>query len=138
MPKLDFIHSIQLPELKIVNNYRTSKDALVFEAVKQSQFEVCPKCATPSKTVYDHVSVWIKDTPKRDKRIFLKIKKRRFYCKACKKPFTEPVAGIKKGFRTTDRFRRHIMWCADNFANLHDVEKQLHISSWLVHTAYYE
>ncbi|MFN8370675.1 MAG: hypothetical protein U0T83_08655 [Bacteriovoracaceae bacterium] len=30
------------------------------------------------------------------------------------------------------------MWCADNFANLHDVEKQLGISSWLVHTAYYE
>ncbi|MGE3610355.1 MAG: ISL3 family transposase [Bacteriovoracaceae bacterium] len=138
MPKLDFIHSIQLPELKIVNNYRTSKDALVFEALKQSDYEVCPKSATPSKTVYDHVSVWIKDIPIRDKRIFLKIKKRRFYCKFCKKPFTEPVAGIKKGFRTTDRFRRHIMWCADNFANLHDVEKQLHVSSWLVHTAYYE
>jgi transposase len=30
------------------------------------------------------------------------------------------------------------MWCADNFANLHDVEKQLEVSSWLVHTAYYE
>jgi transposase len=138
MPRLDFIHSIQLPELKIVNNYRTSKDALVFEAEKLSEFEVCPKCATPSKTIYDHVSVWIKDTPIRDKRIFLKIKKRRFFCKSCKKPFTEPVGGIKKGFRTTDRFRRHIMWCADNFANLHDVEKQLHVSSWLVHTAYYE
>lgn len=54
------------------------------------------------------------------------------------KPFTEPVGGIKKGLRTTDRFRRHIMWCADNFANLHDVEKQLEASSWLVHTAYYK
>jgi transposase len=30
------------------------------------------------------------------------------------------------------------MWCADNFANLHDVEKQLEVSSWLVHTTYYE
>jgi len=49
-----------------------------------------------------------------------------------------PVQGIKTGLRTTGRFRRHIMWCADNFANLHDVQKQLGVSSWLVHTAYYE
>ena len=138
MPKRDFTHSLQLPELKISNHYRANKNTLVFEATKVSDFEVCPKCATASKSIHDHVFVWIKDTPIRDKRIFLKIKKRRFHCKSCKKPFTEPVAGIKKGFRTTDRFRRHIMWCADNFANLHDVEKQLEISSWLVHTAYYE
>ncbi len=138
MPRRDFTHSLQLPELKIINDYRANKNTLIFEATKLSDFEVCPKCATPSKTVYDHVFVKIKDTPIRDKRIFLRIKKRRFFCKSCKKPFTEPVAGIKKGFRTTDRFRRHIMWCADNFANLHDVEKQLEISSWLVHTAYYE
>lgn len=103
-----------------------------------SGFEVCPKCATPSKTIHDHVWVRIRDTPIRDNRIVLKIKKRRFLCKGCRKPFTEPVAGIRKGFRTTDRFRRHIMWCADNFANLHDVQKQLDISSWLTHTAYYE
>jgi transposase len=138
MPKRDFTHSLQLPELKITNDYRANKNTLIFEATKLSDFEVCPKFATPSKTVYDHAFVKIKDTPIGDKRIFLKIKKRRFFCKSCKKPFTEPVAGIKKGFRTTDPFRRHIRWCADNFANLHDVEKQLEMSSRLVHTAYYE
>src|SRR5690606_2579726 len=113
---------------------RVNKNTSEFRLLKTSEMEVCPKCATPSKTIYDHVYVRIKDTPIRDRRILLAIKKRRFFCKSCKKPFTEPVAGIKKGFRTTDRFRRHIMWCADNFANLHDVEKQLEISSWLVHT----
>lgn len=138
MPKRDFTHSLQLPELKIVSSYRVNKNTSEFRLLKTSEMEVCPKCATPSKTIYDHVYVRIKDIPIRDRRIFLSIKKRRFFCKFCKKPFTEPVAGIKKGFRTTDRFRRHIMWCADNFANLHDVEKQLEVSSWLVHTAYYE
>jgi transposase len=138
MPKRDFTHSLQLPELKIVSSYRVNKNTSEFRLLKTSEMEVCPKCATPSKTIYDHVYVRIKDTPIRDRRILLAIKKRRFFCKSCKKPFTEPVAGIKKGFRTTDRFRRHIMWCADNFANLHDVEKQLEVSSWLVHTAYYE
>jgi len=138
MPKRDFTHSLQLPELKILTSFRVNKNTSEFRLLKTSEMEVCPKCAAPSKTIYDHVYVRIKDTPIRDRRILLSIKKRRFFCKFCKKPFTEPVAGIKKGFRTTDRFRRHIMWCADNFANLHDVEKQLEISSWLVHTAYYE
>ncbi|MFN8371190.1 MAG: ISL3 family transposase [Bacteriovoracaceae bacterium] len=138
MPKLDFTHSLQLPELKIGKFYHSNKNTLTFDLFKQSDFEVCPKCASPSKTIYDHVSIQVKDSPIRNRHVLLNIKKRRFYCKFCKKPFTEPIAGIKKGFRTTDRFRRHIMWCADNFANLHDVEKQLGISSWLVHTAYYE
>ena len=138
MPKKDFTHLLQLPELKITSFKKTSKNFYQFDLLKQSEFEVCPKCATPSKTVYDHVWTKPRDTPIRDKRISLNIKKRRFYCKSCKKPFTEPVQGVKKGFRTTDRFRRHIMWCADNFSNLYAVERQLDVSSWLVHKAYYE
>jgi transposase len=138
MPKKDFTHLLQLPELKITSFKKTSKNFYQFDLIKHSKFEVCPKCAIPSKTIYDHVWTKPRDTPIRDKRIILNIKKRRFYCKSCKKPFTEPVQGIRKGFRTTERFRRHIMWCADNFANLHDVKKQLEVSSWLVHTAYYE
>jgi transposase len=138
MPKKDFTYQLQLPELKISNLKQICKNYFQFELIKTSAFEVCPKCAKPSKTVYDHVWTKPRDTPIRDKRIYLNIKKRRFYCKSCRKPFTEPVQGIKKGYRTTDRFRRHIMWCADNFANLSDVKKQLDISSWLVHTAYYE
>lgn len=138
MPNKNFIQTLQLPELKVLKSFKTGKSRREFFLQKDSEFEVCPKCATPSKTIYDHVSVRIKDTPLRDKRIILNIRKRRFFCKSCKKPFTEPVQGIRKGFRTTDRFRKHIMWCADNFANLSNVRKQLDISSWLVYKAYYE
>jgi len=138
MPNKNFIQTLQLPELKVLKSCKTGKLRREFFLQKVSEFEVCPKCATPSKTIYDHVNVHIKDTPIRDKRITLNISKRRFFCKSCKKPFTEPVQGIRKGFRTTDRFRKHIMWCADNFANLSDVRKQLDVSSWLVYKAYYE
>jgi len=138
MPKKDFTHLLQLPELKILNFYKTGKASYQFELYKTSAFEVCPKCANKSSSIYDHVWTRPQDTPVRDKRIYLKIKKRRFYCKSCKTPFTEPVQGIRKGFRTTERFRKHIMWCCDNFGNLFDVQKQLDISAWLVHTAYYE
>lgn len=138
MPKFDFTQSLQLPELKIINYQRTSKQNSEFSLVKTSKFEVCPKCANKAFAVYDHVWVTIKDSPIRDRWVILKIKKRRFFCKQCKKPFTEPVSGIKKGFRTTDRFRRHIMWCCDNFSNLTDVERQLNVSSSLIYKAYYE
>lgn len=138
MPIHEFTHSLQLPELKIISHRRTAKLDCEFELEKTSTFEVCPKCANRSWTIYDHVWVRIKDAPIRNRHIFLKIKKRRFLCKNCKKPFTEPVAGIKKGFRTTERFRRHIMWCSDNFSNLSQVQRQLDISSSLNHKAYYE
>ena len=138
MPIYEFTQSLQLPELKILSYKRTSKLDFVFEMIKTSPFEVCPKCATKSSTIHDHVWVKIKDAPVRDKFIFLRIKKRRFLCKNCKKPFTEPVAGIRKGFRSTERFRKHIMWCSDNFSNLSQVQRQLDISSSLNHKAYYE
>ena len=138
MPIHDFTQSLQLPELKIISHRRTAKLDCEFELEKTSAFEVCPKCAIRSWTIYDHVWVRIKDAPIRERHIFLKIKKRRFLCKNCKKPFTEPVAGIRKGFRTTERFRRHIMWCSDNFSNLSQVQRQLDISSSLNHKAYYE
>ena len=135
MPSKDFSHQLQLPELKITGHKKTSKNFYQFDLLKTSPFDVCPNCATPSKTVYDHVWIKPRDTLIRDKKIVLHIKKRRFYCKSCKRPFTEPVQGIKKGFRTTDRFRRHIMWCSENFSNLYAVERQLDVSSWLVHKA---
>ena len=137
MPNSDFTNSLQLPEL-IYLGRKSSKNKLIFYLQKTSKFEVCPKCATKSSSIHDHVHVTIKDTPLRNKRIILNIKKRRFRCPGCKSVFTEPVQGIKKGFRTTERFRKHIMWAADHFSNLKDVTKQLDCSFWLVHKAYYE
>lgn len=137
MPNSDFTNSLQLPEL-IYLGRKSSKNKLIFYLQKSSQFEVCPKCATKSTSVHDHVHVIVKDTPLRNKRVILDIKKRRFRCPGCKSVFTEPVQGIKKGFRTTERFRKHIIWAADHFSNLKDVTKQLDCSFWLVHKAYYE
>ena len=50
--------------------------------------------------------------------VYLKIEKRRFFCKSCKKPFIEPVQGIVKGRKSKTRFRKHIDWCATNFSDL--------------------
>jgi len=127
-----------LPELEILPKSDQLKNTLRFHCRKTSSMEVCPKCATPSITKYDKRYVSIKDQPIRDKMVILKIEKRRFYCKSCKKPFTEPVQGIVKGRKSTTRFRKHILWCATNFADLKRVQEKCRCSSWMVYNAYYE
>jgi transposase len=127
-----------LPELKLTKQVSHHKNIMTLHFKKTSKMEVCPKCATRSITCYDKRIVTIKDTPLRDKMVILKITKRRFFCKSCKKPFTEPVQGITKGRKTTTRFRKHILWCATNFADLKRVQNKCRCSAWMVYSAYYE
>jgi hypothetical protein len=56
--------------------------------------------------VFYHRSVRIKYETLRNKLVVLLINKRRFYCSDCKKSFTEPISGIGKGQRTTERLGR--------------------------------
>lgn len=127
-----------LPELKLTKQISHQKNKISFHFIKTSKMEVCPKCATRSITKYDKREVTVKDTPLRGKSVTLKITKRRFYCKACKKPFTEPVEGIFKGHKTTNRFKKHIFWCATNFSDLKRVQEKCQCSSWMVYNSYYK
>ncbi len=122
-----------LPELKLLKIlYSRKSKNRIYLVEKYSNREYCPKCATLAKTIYDHVMVTVKDSPIRNKNVILKIRKRRFLCKNCKSVFREPVNGIYKGFRTTQRYRKHLMWCCSNFTNLKRVARAGGCSEWLV------
>lgn len=137
MSKNSLSQQLLLPDLRFVKQSRKQHIRYI-HCEKISDFEVCPKCATKCSAIYDHVEVEIKDAPLRAKNIVLKIRKRRFRCKNCNAIFREPVNGIFKGFRTTERLRRHIRWCASKFMNLKEVQKHCRCSSWLVYKAYYQ
>jgi transposase len=104
---------------------------------KTSEMEVCPRCAKPSRSIYDRRWVRIRDANLRQRRVWLRIRKRRFACGSCRRPFTEPVPGIRKGARTTERFRRDIMWACEHFADLKRVMTQFRCSSGFVYDAHY-
>ena len=126
-----------LPDLRFVKEV-SKKNSILIECVKTSKFEVCPHCAKKCTKVYDHVYVHPRDEPIRNKHITLRIKKRRFRCEDCKRVFREPVAGVFKGFRTTERFRRHIRLLASEYQNLKQVSHRCRCSSWLVYKAFYQ
>lgn len=129
---------ILLPELKVLTHWQSNKFRTRYNCVKQSQFEVCPKCATKSFSVHDRRWVFVRDAPIRGIGVGLRILKRRFRCPNCKKVFTEPVSGIRKGFKTTQRFRRGVQWACENFTDLKRVQRAYACSSGLLYKIYYE
>lgn len=138
MPYDTLTRFLFLPELKITAIFSTGRWAGYYKAQKTSKFEVCPKCATPSYSIYDHRNVTIRDEPIRRKAVFLLIKKRRFWCKACRKPFMEPISGITKGHRSTHRFKRGLQWACDHFTDLNKVREAYKCAKSTLYKAHYE
>ena len=127
-----------LPELKLTAWKKDRIASSVVHAKKVSKFEVCPKCAKPSSSIYDQRVVTLKDAPVRGTGIKLRVKKRRFYCKYCRKPFTEPIQGVGKRHRTTHRYRRAVLWACENFSDLARVRKAYRCSSGFIYKTLYE
>ncbi len=129
---------ILLPELKIISHWQSNKFRTHYKCSKESEFEVCPKCAVVSYSVHDRRWVHVQDAPIRGSGIYLKILKRRFRCPKCKKVFTEPIGGIQKGFKTTHRYRRGLRWACENFIDLKRVQRAYGCSAGLVYKVFYE
>jgi transposase len=129
---------VLLPELKVLDRSNPSKFRTYYRTEKESEFEVCPKCATPSRSVHDRRWVKVQDQPIRGSGVQLRILKRRFRCPKCKSVFTEPVQGVRKGFKTTERYRRGVKWACENYADLKRVQRAFNCSAWLVYKIFYE
>lgn len=124
---------IALPAIKVLSVKREGPGH-VYECEKtRTECEVCQRCASPSRSVYDHRWVSVKDEPLRRSQCVLRIKKRRYWCATCRKPFTEPIEGILPRQRTTQRFRRALLWACENFSSLSRVKDHFQCSSNLVY-----
>jgi transposase len=129
---------VLLPELKLVRFYINHRKQRIHVVEKHSEFEVCPRCATPSNSIYDRRRVAAHDAPIRDQDVWLEVVKRRFSCKPCRRPFTEPIQGIRKGKRMTERYKRSLLWACETFTDLKRVKKHYRCSTWTIYNALYE
>lgn len=137
MPHESVTHSLLLPELKLIKSVRINQSSREYHVEKLSTLEVCPKCASKCYSVYDRRLSKVKDAPVRDKFVYLVISKRRFWCKTCAKPFTEPVPGILKGHRTTQRLKKSILWACKNFIDLKKVQHTYRVSPGYIFKSLY-
>jgi transposase len=138
MPETMLLRRLLLPELKLKGSWkRPGTRTVVVEAEKVAEMEVCPRCATASRSIYDHRTVTVRDTPLRDVAVRLQVRKRRFACRPCGRPFTEPVPGIRKGYRTTERYQRSVLWACENFSDLTRVRRAYRCSSGYLYRALY-
>lgn len=126
-----------LPELKFVRFIGRIRGWFEVELHSESEFRACPKCQQLSRMVYDHRWVKVLDSPLRDRRVRLRIKKKRFYCRQCKKPFTELLHGIYGFGRSTDRLQRSLLYFSARFQNLVQVAKHHGCSRSTVHRKLY-
>ena len=63
MPLRTLSNFILLPELNLLSIRVFKNQQGFYRCEKVSGFEVCPRCATPSNTIYDHREVEVKDAP---------------------------------------------------------------------------
>ncbi|MBX3040380.1 MAG: ISL3 family transposase [Bdellovibrionaceae bacterium] len=100
--------------------------------------EVCPRCATPSTCRYGVAYTNVRDEVVRGQPILLRIRKHRYLCKVCRKPFTEAVPGILPRRRTTQRLRKQMLLDCEQFTNLSQVAHRHYFSKSFVHRLFYE
>jgi transposase len=128
-----------LPKDLKLRSIRRSKDGYEWTVDKIRQdFEVCPKCATPSNIRAGRCSSKVRDAGLRGESLTLLIHKHRYLCKNCKKTFTEPVSGVWPRRRSTQRFRKALAQAAHAYSNLTKVKKDFSVSNGFVYQVYYE
>lgn len=125
-------------ELKFLSS-RSFRNGYLWEVEKlRNSFEICPKCATPSTTRRGKAYSIVRDAPVREKPLWLRIQKHRYYCKSCRKPFTEPVDCVWPRRRTTHHFRKAVASDCQNYVNLNLVRSHHHCSAGFIYKIHYD
>jgi transposase len=129
---------VSLPELQLVwADGRSLPGWLILKLESTSEFRACPHCATLCFTIHDRRWVKCLDAPLRDRKVELRIHKKRYWCKHCQKAFMEILHGIFKGARLTERLRRNILWCCSRFQSLIAVARAMGCSASTVRRSFY-
>jgi transposase len=102
------------------------------------EFEICPKCASPSKIRCGRLRVIVREESIRQTALWFRVHKHRYFCRPCKKPFAEPTPGVWPRRRTTQRFRRALAKACEDLTDLSRVRKYYQVSSGLIYKVFYD
>ena len=138
MPEVDLTPFLPSKKLKYIKSVKHKGGSLWLAATKPTRSEPCPKCGEACSQFYGKAKTKLRDAPLRSERLTIEIIKQRYFCKVCKKPFTEMIDGFKKNQRSTGRFEKHIAEMCENFSNISDVQKRYNCSSSFAYRVFYK
>lgn len=110
----------------------------LWEVCKKRSPQLCRRCGLFCERRYGRTSVLVRERSPDDKPLWLRVHKHRYYCESCKKPFTELTPGTFLKRRSTQRFRKWIKQCCENFRCLSDVSLYQNCSQGFIYKVHYE
>jgi transposase len=92
----------------IVEDYKQTGETLILVIKSQKTTASCPVCSQSSHHLHQNYRVLVRDLPIGNKEVMLRVNRRRFKCKNCRKPFNESLAFLEKKKNFTNRYAQSI------------------------------
>lgn len=93
-----------------VESYEESGDELILSVEMHSESASCPQCGQLSDHLHQNHGYLVRDLPiSHYRRTWLKVNRRQFKCRECKKPFSEVLAFVGGRRKYTDRYAEAIV-----------------------------
>lgn len=92
----------------IIKNIKNFDNQIIISIETEHHECVCPHCGSITSKIKDYHNQLIKDVPIQFKKTYINLKKRRYFCKSCKKTFYEKLDFLPKYYRSTNRLIAYI------------------------------
>ena len=101
------INILNLPGV-IVEDYKQTGETLILVIKSQKTTANCPVCRQSSHHLHQNYRYLVRDLPIGNREVMLRVNRRRFKCKNCRKPFNESLAFVEKKKNFTKRSAQSI------------------------------
>ena len=99
---------LNLPGI-IVESFHETETDLMLEVEAWTDKATCPLCNCLSSNLHQNHGYWVRDLPISNRQLRLKVNRRQFKCKTCKKPFSEDLDFVGRRCKYTNRLALEIV-----------------------------
>jgi len=92
----------------IVEERLETKKTIILSVIVTNKTAVCPRCGQTSRRRDQNKTHSVRDLPITNREVILKVNRRQFKCKDCKKPFSEILDIVELGKNFTQRYAQSI------------------------------
>ena len=92
----------------IVEERLETKKTIILSVIVTNKTAVCPRCGQTSRRRDQNKTHSVRDLPITNREVILKVNRRQFKCKDCKKPFSEILDFVELRKNFTQRYAQSI------------------------------